>query len=84
MDADSISLIAHLMVDLEFLRDHALERIGELIENQGWDKLFLWNYTLNIELVRQFFSTLTISSDDSSLLASYLSMAHPTSSLKGS
>ena len=68
VDASSRPLIDHLMVDLEFLRDHALERVGEILENQGWDKLFLGNCTLNIELVRQFFSTLTISGEDSCML----------------
>ena len=43
----------------------------ELLENQGWENIFLENCTLNKELVRQFFSTLTISADDSSLLTQF-------------
>ena len=59
VDADSRPFNYHLMVDLEFLRDHTLERVGELLENQGWNKLYLVNCTLNKDLARQFFSTLS-------------------------
>ena len=71
VNADSIPFIDHLTVDMEFLRDHALERVGELLENQGWDSLFLGNYMLNKELTRQFFFTLIISGQDSSLLGQF-------------
>ena len=71
VDADSKPFIVHLVVDMEFLRDQALERVVELLENQGWGNLFLGNCTLHKELARQFFSTLTISDKDSSLLAQF-------------
>ena len=71
VDADSKPFIDHLVVDVGFLRDHALDRVVELLENQGWDKLYLGNCTLNKELARQFFSTLTISDEDSSLLGQF-------------
>ena len=70
-DADSRPFIDHLVIDVGFHRDHALERVVELLENQGWGTLFLENYTLNNELTRQFFSTLTISDKESSLLAQF-------------
>ena len=41
VDADSRLFIDHLVVDLELLRDHAVERVVELLENQGWGNLFL-------------------------------------------
>ena len=47
LDVDSRPFIDPLVVDMEFLRGHALERVGELLENQGWDKLYLGNCTLN-------------------------------------
>ena len=71
VDADSWPFIDHLVFDMWFLRDHALERVVELLENQGWDKLYLGNCILNKELARQFFSTLTISGEDLSLLAQF-------------
>ena len=52
VDADSRPFIDHLVIDVGFLRDHALERVVELVENQGWGNIFLGNYTLNKELAR--------------------------------
>ena len=66
VDANSRPFIDYLVVDMGFLRDHALERVCELLENQGLDSIFLRNCTLNKELARQFFSTLTISGEYSS------------------
>ena len=43
----------------------------ELLENQGWESLYLGNYTLNKELARQLFSILAISSEDSSVLGQF-------------
>ena len=71
VDADSKPFIDHLEIDVGFLRAYALERVVELLENQGWENLFLGNCTLNKELARQFFSTLTITGEDSSLLAQF-------------
>ena len=71
IDTDSRPFINHKVIDVEFLRDHALEQVVELLENQGWDKLYLGNCTLNKELARQFFSTLTISGEDSSLVGQF-------------
>ena len=68
VDAKSRPFIDHLVINVGFLRDHAIERVVELLENQGWSSLFLGNYTLNKELARQFFSTLTISNEDSSFV----------------
>ena len=34
-DVDSTLFIDHLVVDMGCLRDQALERVGELLENQG-------------------------------------------------
>ena len=63
--------IDHLVINPQFLRDHALARVGELLENQGWSHLFLENYTLNKELTRQFFSTLVLSDADSSTIGTF-------------
>ena len=41
VDANSRPFIDHLVVDVEFLRDHTLERVVELLENQGWGNQFL-------------------------------------------
>ena len=71
VDADSRPFINHIVIDIGFLRDHAIERVIELLENQGWGNLFLRNCTLNKKLAKQFFSTLTISGEDSSLLAQF-------------
>ena len=77
VDADSRPFIDHLVVDMEFMRDHALERVVKLLENQGWDKLYLGNSMINKELARQFFSTLTISSEDSSPLGQFIINSPP-------
>ena len=63
--------IDHLVISQQFLRDHALERVGELLENQGWSHLFLENCKLNKELARQFFSTLVLSGVDSSTVGTF-------------
>ena len=41
VDADSRPFIDHLVIDVGFLRDNALERVVELLENQGWGNLLL-------------------------------------------
>ena len=43
----------------------------ELLENQGWIKIYLENRTINKELVRKFFSTLILSGMDSSLVGMF-------------
>ena len=72
LDAESRPFIDHLMINVGFLLDHGLERVVELLENQEWISLFLGNCLLNKDLARQFFSTLTISGEDSCLQANFL------------
>ena len=52
VDVASRPFTDHLVIDVAFLREHALEQMVELLEKQGVDKLFLVNCTLNKELAR--------------------------------
>ena len=52
VSTDTRPFIDHLVISQQFLHDHALERVGELLENQGWSHLFLENCTLNKELAK--------------------------------
>ena len=54
VDVDSRLFIDHLVIDVGFIRDQALEQVVELLENQGWKNLFLGNCMLNKELAKQF------------------------------
>ena len=61
VDADLMPFIDHLVIDIEFLREHVLDQVVVLLEKQGWAKFFLVNSMLNKELARKIFSTLIIS-----------------------